>query len=84
MPWPDYDPKLMMEETVKVPVQVNTKTRAVIDVAATIDEESLVRMAMDAVARQLAGQDIVRTIVKKDPWPEIVSFVIRPSATSPS
>jgi leucyl-tRNA synthetase len=84
MPWPTFDPGQTVEHLVKVPVQVNTKIRAVIEVEVAVDEDSLVRLAKDAVSAQLAGQYIVRTIVKMDPVPQIVSFVAREGMDQPS
>jgi leucyl-tRNA synthetase len=40
-PWPKYDPKMLIEETVTIVIQVNGKLRSKIDVPADISEEAL-------------------------------------------
>ena len=40
-PWPNYDPQLLVEETVTIVIQVNGKLRAKIDVPAEIGEDKL-------------------------------------------
>jgi leucyl-tRNA synthetase len=80
LPWPQFEESLARDEVLKVPVQVNSKTRAVIEVEPGLDEEALVSQASAAVAKQLDGMEIIRTIVKRDPVPRIISFVVKPVA----
>ena len=40
-PWPKFDPRLLIEETVTVVIQVNGKLRSKIDVPADIAEDKL-------------------------------------------
>ena len=48
--WPTYDEELLKEETITVVIQVRGKKRAVIQVAASIDEEALKRVVVERLA----------------------------------
>jgi leucyl-tRNA synthetase len=39
--WPEYDPRLLIEENIIIVVQVNGKVRSKVEVPAVIDEEKL-------------------------------------------
>jgi leucyl-tRNA synthetase len=64
-PWPRYDETLLTEDTVEIPVQVNGKIRARIQVAVDASAETVLGLAkMDEhVARHLEGKQIVKEIV---------------------
>jgi leucyl-tRNA synthetase len=62
-PWPTYDPKLLIEETVVVAIQIDGKTRGEVAVPSGSDKETTERMARQAVAVRLEGKTIARTIV---------------------
>jgi leucyl-tRNA synthetase len=74
--WPAYDEDLAREEEVSVAVQINGKTRDVIEVAAGSDEGSVVGRARgsERVSRHLDGQHVVRTIFVQD---RLVNFVTK-------
>jgi leucyl-tRNA synthetase len=74
--WPPYEEDLAREEEVSVAVQINGKTRDVIEVAAGSDEGSIVGLARDSerVRRHLDGQNVVRTIFVQD---RLVNFVTK-------
>jgi leucyl-tRNA synthetase len=64
-PWPKFDPALLVEDTLEIPVQVNGKLRDVIRVPATAsraDLESAAR-ASDKVKPFLEGKTIKKIIV---------------------
>jgi len=64
-PWPVLDRKLLVEETVTLPVQVNGKKRADVTVArdaGTLDIEAAV-LELEAVRRALAGKAPKKVIV---------------------
>jgi leucyl-tRNA synthetase len=63
-PWPEFDPALLVEETIKVPVQVNGKLRDTIEVPAGSDKEVILAAAKasEKVQRHLEGQTIVKEI----------------------
>ncbi len=46
-PWPKYNPKLLVEDTLKVVVQINGKVRAEIDIPADASEEKVFEIAFE-------------------------------------
>jgi leucyl-tRNA synthetase len=75
-PWPEADEALAQEREVAVAVQVDGRTRDVIQVAAGSEEEPVVRRAHESprVQRHLDGKVIVRTIYVPD---RMLSFVTK-------
>ena len=63
-PWPKYDEALLVEDTIEVPVQVNGKVRAVIEVPADADKDTIIAAARAApkVAQHIEGKSIVKEI----------------------
>ena len=49
--WPSYDEEAMKEEVMSIPVQVNGKTRAVLEVDVNIDKAELITMAKAELER---------------------------------
>ena len=73
-PWPKFDKKYLVAETIKLAVQVNGKTRAVLDVAAGLDQpaaESAARQGAK-VAKYLTGE-VKKVIFIKD---RLINFVL--------
>jgi leucyl-tRNA synthetase len=64
-PWPKYDPALLVEDTLEIPVQVNGKLRDVIKVPANADNAALeaAARASEKVKPFLAGKTIRKVIV---------------------
>jgi leucyl-tRNA synthetase len=64
-PWPTFDPALLVEDTLEIPVQVNGKLRDVVRVPATADNATLeaVARASDKVKPFLDGKTIKKVIV---------------------
>jgi leucyl-tRNA synthetase len=62
--WPTYDPALTAFETLSIPVQINGKTREIVDVDPDADEETVKAAALgaDKVQRHLAGKTPRRVI----------------------
>ena len=63
--WPKYDPALLVEDTLEIPVQVNGKLRDVIKVPATADNATIEAAAKAAEKAQqfIAGKTIRKIIV---------------------
>ena len=63
--WPKYDPAKLVDDTVTLPIQVNGKRRAEINVpkAASKDEIEALVIEMDAVKRALDGKPLKKVIV---------------------
>src|SRR5437879_11618658 len=64
-PWPTFDPALLAEDTLEIPVQVNGKLRDVIKVSADATQEQLERAALaaDKVKPFIAGRKTKKIIV---------------------
>ena len=65
VPFPIADPALLVEDSIEVPVQVNGKVRARIQMSptATEDEHLAAAMLLDAIIAALDGRTPVKTIV---------------------
>ena len=74
-PWPKADPTLLIEETVTIPVQVNGKLRAKVDMArgAANDDVEAAAMADDNVRRAIDGKPVRKIIVVPN---KIVNIVV--------
>ena len=64
-PWPSFDPALLVEHTLEIPVQVNGKLRDVVRVPADIAQTDLEAAALKAEKAQpfLAGKTVRKIIV---------------------
>ncbi len=64
-PWPQFDASLAKEDSIEVPVQVNGKVRAKINVPTDADAAQLEAAAKadERVAEHLAGKQIVKIVV---------------------
>jgi leucyl-tRNA synthetase len=72
--WPDYDAALTMDAMVELAVQVNGKLRGRITVAAETGEEDLLQAARKAVAGDLEGKSLLKSIVVKG---RLVNLVVK-------
>jgi leucyl-tRNA synthetase len=75
-PWPEYDPAKIVDEQVRIAVQVNGKLRGVIDVLRGSMEENVQEIALEdpRIASYLEEQSIARVIFVTD---KLINFVIR-------
>ena len=71
--WPTYDENLAKASTIKIPIQVNGKTRGFIEVDAEASEKEVIEKSKEAVKDKLTG-DIIKEIYVKG---KIVNFVIK-------
>ena len=73
-PWPDYDPELVVEDTVTLVIQVDGKVRDRVEVPADADEVTCLGVARTSVGAQraMAGRRLVNEIVRA---PKLVNFV---------
>ncbi len=74
-PWPAVDAALLVEDTIEVPVQVNGKLRARLQLAADADSGEMERAAREAAAAHLEGVEVRKVIVVPGPRP-MVNFVV--------
>jgi len=63
--WPEPDPALMVEDTVTLPVQVNGKLRATLDVPKDASKDALEALALanDNVQRAIDGKTLRKVII---------------------
>jgi leucyl-tRNA synthetase len=73
--WPEYDPKLIEEETTSLIVQINGRVKAVLPVPKGIGQEEAEKIARvsAAVKKILEGKRVARIIFVKD---KLINFVI--------
>ena len=66
-PWPECDESFLVDESVKIPVQVNGKMRGLVEVPTDATEEQVAAaaLALEPVARHLGGKDIRKRIFVK-------------------
>jgi leucyl-tRNA synthetase len=65
MPFPKADPKMLVQDTIEIPVQVNGKMRSKLSVAADVSDDELRSLAMadEKVIQMLAGATPSKIIV---------------------
>jgi leucyl-tRNA synthetase len=75
-PWPSYDPALLVEDTVEVPVQFNGKVRSKIVVPANSDAAALEAAARadEIVQKNLDGKTVVKVVAVPG---RMVNFVVK-------
>lgn len=63
--WPTYDPALLIDETMEIPVQVNGRLRTVLTVDRSIEQNALEQLALTdpTVMRYIEGKAVQRVIV---------------------
>jgi leucyl-tRNA synthetase len=63
--WPTFDPALCKEDSIEVPVQINGKVKARIQVSPDLDDEALKKAALadSYIQSQLAGKTVKKVIV---------------------
>lgn len=72
--WPTYDESKMKDDTIKVPVQLNGKVKAMIEVSADADKDAILTQAKDAVADKMDGKSVVKEIYVPG---KIVNLVVK-------
>jgi leucyl-tRNA synthetase len=77
-PWPAYDPALLVDDSIEVPVQVNGKLRGRVTVAANADRGNLEEAARSdpKIAELLAGKSLAKIVVVPG---KLVNFVVKGS-----
>ena len=74
-PWPEFDPALLKDDDVEVPVQINGKLRTRITVPVDTDREALERLAREdeRVAALLADKTVKKVVIVPG---KLVNFVV--------
>jgi leucyl-tRNA synthetase len=61
-PWPTYDPAMTVSERVTIPIQVNGRLRAKIEVSTDASREDIERLARTEAAEWLQGKEPKKVI----------------------
>lgn len=72
--WPDYNPALILDETVTLVVQINGKLRSRLTIERGASQEVVEEKARIAVAQWLVGKEVIKTVFVED---KLISFVVR-------
>jgi leucyl-tRNA synthetase len=74
-PWPTWDEEMIREDTLQIPVQVNGKVRATIEIGVNDDQAAVLAKAREArnVQASTAGKTVVKEIYVKG---KIVNIVV--------
>ena len=75
-PWPKADESLLVEDSVKLPVQVNGKTRGTVEVPKGCSQDAALEaaQALSTVAKQLEGKEVKKVIFVAD---KILNLVVK-------
>jgi leucyl-tRNA synthetase len=75
-PWPEYSEDMIREDTIQIPVQVNGKVRATVEIGVDEEQASVLEKAhaMKNVQATIAGKTIVKEIYVKG---RIVNIVVK-------
>ena len=71
--WPEYDEGHAKASTMKLPIQVNGKTRGFVEISADAEEKEILECAKNEVKNKITG-DIVKEIYVKG---KIINFVVK-------
>ncbi len=72
--WPIYDESKTIDSTLKIPVQINGKVKAVIDISLNTDEQTIKELAKKEVSNFLKDKTIIKEIYVKN---KIYNIVVK-------
>lgn len=74
--WPQYNPDLIVEDTVEIAIQINGKVRGTAQVSPDIDNDAVfaVALAVENVQKYVEGKEIIKKIYVSG---KLVSFVVK-------
>lgn len=72
--WPEYDEEKMKEDSMKLPVQVNGKVKATIQVPAGSEKDFVLSEAKKAIEDKLEGKSVVKEIYVPN---KIINLVVK-------
>ena len=71
--WPIFDPAMIVSDRLTIPIQVNGKLRAKLDVGADATPEQINELARAQVAEWLQGKEITKLIYVEK---KLINFVV--------
>jgi leucyl-tRNA synthetase len=72
-PWPSFDPALTVSDRLTIPVQVNGKLRAKLEVSADADRQQVEDWARQEAAEWLMGKDLKKVVYVEK---KLINFVV--------
>ena len=72
--WPEADKKILESMRISIPVQINSKNIAVIEIAKDSDEESVIDISAQYINAKLNGRKIIKTIFVPN---RIINFIVK-------
>jgi leucyl-tRNA synthetase len=74
--WPEINKSLILNEKIKIAVQINGKTREIIDIEKDLDEKSAINISKEnkKIRNNLMNKTIVKTIFVKN---KIINYLIK-------
>ncbi len=75
-PWPEYDPNLIKEDTIEIPIQVNGKLRSKITISVNLSDKEILEQARkeEKIISHLTGKQIVKEIYVPG---KLINFVVK-------
>ena len=71
--WPEFDPKLLVDDEVTIAIQIDGKTRGDITMPSNASKEGIEKAAREKMAARLEGEKVARTVVVPN---RLINFVI--------
>lgn len=72
--WPQYDPELVVAQTVTMPIQVNGKLRETIELPVGVQQETVELLARQAIYKWLVDKQVVKIIFVPN---KLINFVVK-------
>ena len=72
-PWPQYDPALVVSDRLTIPIQVNGKLRAKVEIDAATSRDQFEPLARKEVAEWLQGKEPKKVIYVEK---KLINFVV--------
>ena len=74
--WPEINKSLILNEKIKIAVQINGKTREIIDIEKDLDEKSAINISKEnkKIRNNLMNKTILKTIFVKN---KIINYLIK-------
>ncbi len=71
--WPEYDEEAMKEDEIKIPLQINGKTRAILHISASADKDTILAKGKELLGKKFSSEPVKEIYVPG----KIVNFVVK-------
>ena len=74
--WPEIDSELILNETIKIAIQINGKTRDIIEIKKDLDEKNAINESKKSkkISDNLIDKKIIKTIFVKN---KIINYLVK-------